>query len=106
MADYSYPSTFPLAEASLLLPAVEGKTYITPVVIHAGWVMEGFILGQVLPLLSAQMAAGCLPGSEEHRRAATHLERAVLSQGSAEGIDWKSLLPLILSLLQQLLGGK
>lgn len=95
-----YPDTFPAHEVAVLLPILRGKVPPGSEAVHAGWVVVGFGLSQILPV-DGEVKSLSLTGSE----VANLLDVEV---GTAAAVPWDKiiafLLPLILEWLSKKIG--
>ena len=102
-----YPSSFPVAETGALIAAIRGTSADLPVAIHAGWVVAGYALSQVIPVaqgpsvlpVARTTSTPGTPVTEEDLANCLERMQASHQTGAASAIDWQSILGILLPLV-------
>ncbi len=91
-----YPTAFPVAEITEIIAAIRNPTGLNyPALVHDGWVIVGYGLGQSVGPALAVAPDADLP---------TILETALAAQQgrqSVGGVPWRTIAMMILALLNQ-----
>jgi len=99
-----YPDSFPIEALQVYLDILKGTTSDVPCYVHAGWIVVGYALNQVVPHTDAVAAtADAVPYTKAEL--AEVLEKAVNVKGGltdwATLIDWKKLAKTVLLLIAE-----
>jgi len=98
-----YPDSFPVEALQVYLDILKGTTSDVPCYVHAGWIIVGYALNQVVPHTDAVAAtADAVPYTKAEL--VEVLEKATAKTGPGDWlpvIDWKKLAKTILLLIAE-----
>ena len=97
-----YPDSFPVEAAQVFLGLLKGQKEDLPCYIHAGWIVVGFGLGQLLPHDHEAIGSAAPYAKEEVVAVLEKLSSPHAAKGSFV-VDWKRLAKAVLQLIDSML---
>lgn len=97
-----YPDSFPVEAAQVFLGLLKGQKEDLPCYIHAGWIVVGYGLNQIVPHDHDAIASTAPYTTEETVAVLEKLSAPHAAKGSFV-VDWKRLVKAVLQLIDSML---
>ncbi len=97
-----YPDSFPVEAAQVFLGLLKGQKEDLPCYIHAGWIVVGYGLNQIVPHDHDAIASTVPYTTEEAVAVLEKLSSSHAAKGSFI-VDWKKLIKAVLQVIDSML---